>query len=343
MSSNLENITCIPVFKVYDYRIWRSIKEHIFLIFTVFTCHIALFGFYSCKTFPASSSSVPLSSRRTDGYGYTSATSWPSLQVSSRYWPPSTVLCWLYLLYWLYLQYWLYWQYTFLAADIVSTKFEAVWDVQALVSINPRDRKLYAKIVRYWLYIHEDSQVLASYTLRQSGIDLIHVKTVRYWLHKRLPPESHYDLKMPSERSLLLLSRNGVITPIRTPNPSWSPSSLPFPLSCFLHWLQTSITQSFIKLESFLIPFLITRGHDESAHTFRSSHWFLEVPQKGVLKKWFLVFLEQNVSSTFCNQTSSTCHTDTTQSTQWIMEWYRGFFLKIWQYFHPLTGLRKMT
>ena len=93
------------------------------------------------------------------------------------------------------------------------------------------------------------------------------------------------------------------------------PSLLPF--VTFLHWLQTSITRSFIKLESFLIPFIRTRRHDESAHTFGSSHWFLEVPQKGVLKKWFLAFFEQNVSSTFCHQTSSTCHTDTTQSGIW--------------------------
>lgn len=35
-----------------------------------------------------------------------------------------------------------------LTSDIVSTKFEAVWDVQALVSINPRDRKQYVRTVR---------------------------------------------------------------------------------------------------------------------------------------------------------------------------------------------------
>merc|ERR1719370_1296907 len=35
-----------------------------------------------------------------------------------------------------------------LTSDIVATKFDAVWDVQALVSINPRDRKQYARTVR---------------------------------------------------------------------------------------------------------------------------------------------------------------------------------------------------
>jgi len=35
-----------------------------------------------------------------------------------------------------------------LTSDVVSTKFEAVWDVQALVSINPRDRKQYVRTVR---------------------------------------------------------------------------------------------------------------------------------------------------------------------------------------------------
>ena len=92
----------------------------------------------------------------------------------------------------------------------------------------------------------------------------------------------------------------------------------PLPFVMFFTSISNINNSSFIKLESFLIPFLITRGHDESVHTFGSSHWFLEVPQKGVLKKWVLVFFEQNVSSTFCHQTSSTCHTDT---TQWIMEW----------------------
>ena len=61
------------------------------------------------------------------------------------------------------------------------------------------------------------------------------------------------------------------------------------PLSCFFkHQIKTSITQSFLKLEHFLIPFLKTRSHDRSAHTFGSSLQFLEVPQKWVFKKiWF--------------------------------------------------------
>ena len=78
---------------------------------------------------------------------------------------------------------------------------------------------------------------------------------------------------------------------IRIPNPSWSSSSSS-PLSrFFLHQLQTSITQSFVKLEHFLRPFLKTRSHNRSAHTFRSSLWFLKVPQKWVLKNYFLTFL----------------------------------------------------
>ena len=66
-----------------------------------------------------------------------------------------------------------------------------------------------------------------------------------------------------------------------------SSSSSPSSTSHFLHWLQTSITQSFVKLEHFLRPFLKTRSQDGSAHTFRSSLQFLEVPLKGALQKWF--------------------------------------------------------
>ena len=47
----------------------------------------------------------------------------------------------------------------------------------------------------------------------------------------------------------------------------------------------------FLKLELFLRPFLKIRSHDRSAHTFGSSHRFLEVPQKGVLILIFLIFL----------------------------------------------------
>jgi len=35
-----------------------------------------------------------------------------------------------------------------LTAEVVNTKFDAVWDIQALVSINPRDRKQYVRTVR---------------------------------------------------------------------------------------------------------------------------------------------------------------------------------------------------
>ena len=73
----------------------------------------------------------------------------------------------------------------------------------------------------------------------------------------------------------------------QNPKPKLVSSSSP-PLSHFLHWLQTSITQSFCKLEHFLWPFLKTRSHDRSAHTFESSLRFLEVPQKGDLNKYFL-------------------------------------------------------
>ena len=35
-----------------------------------------------------------------------------------------------------------------LTAEIVSNKFDAVWDIQSLVSINPRDRKQYVRTLR---------------------------------------------------------------------------------------------------------------------------------------------------------------------------------------------------
>lgn len=35
-----------------------------------------------------------------------------------------------------------------LTSDVVATKFDAVWDIQALVAINPRDRKQYVRTVR---------------------------------------------------------------------------------------------------------------------------------------------------------------------------------------------------
>ena len=44
---------------------------------------------------------------------------------------------------------------------------------------------------------------------------------------------------------------------------------------------------------------------------------FRKCPKKVFFLKWFFVFFKQNFSSTFCHQTSSTCHTDTTQSGIW--------------------------
>ena len=44
----------------------------------------------------------------------------------------------------------------------------------------------------------------------------------------------------------------------------------------------------FFMLEHFFRPFFKTRSYDRSAHTFGSSHRFLEVPHKGVLNKWFV-------------------------------------------------------
>ena len=41
----------------------------------------------------------------------------------------------------------------------------------------------------------------------------------------------------------------------------------------------------FFMLEDFLRPFLKTRSHDRSAHTFGSSHIFFKVPHKGILNK----------------------------------------------------------
>ena len=89
------------------------------------------------------------------------------------------------------------------------------------------------------------------------------------------------------------LQKKNINSPIiiRTPNPSWSPPlPSPPPPSRFLHQLQTSITRSFIKLECFLRPFLKTRSHDESAHTFKSSLQFLEVPQKVFFFFFFAFF-----------------------------------------------------
>ena len=44
---------------------------------------------------------------------------------------------------------------------------------------------------------------------------------------------------------------------------------------------------------------------------------FWKCPKKGFEKVIFGIFLEQNVSSTFCHQTSSTYHTDTTHGVDY--------------------------
>ena len=46
---------------------------------------------------------------------------------------------------------------------------------------------------------------------------------------------------------------------------------------------------AFFKLAHFSKPFLKTRRHDRSAHTFGSSHQFFEVLQKGFLKTLFFL------------------------------------------------------
>ena len=74
----------------------------------------------------------------------------------------------------------------------------------------------------------------------------------------------------------------------QNPKPELVPSS-PSPLLPFYVMFFTS-TSNINKLECFLIPFLRTRSHDGSAHTFRLSLQFLEVLQKGVLKNDFLAF-----------------------------------------------------
>ena len=40
-----------------------------------------------------------------------------------------------------------------LTSDVVDHKFDAVWDIQSLVSINPRDRKQYVRAVRSLLKV----------------------------------------------------------------------------------------------------------------------------------------------------------------------------------------------
>ena len=62
--------------------------------------------------------------------------------------------------------------------------------------------------------------------------------------------------------------------------------------TCFLipHWWNCA--SCLFMLEHFFRPFLKT-SHGRSAHTFGSSHRFLEVPHKGVLNRlFFYIFLQ---------------------------------------------------
>ena len=88
-------------------------------------------------------------------------------------------------------------------------------------------------------------------------------------VHPAISPEP----ERPSHSSCGQTSRNLS----QNPKPEMVPSPSP---SRFLHQLQTS----FVKLEHLLRPFLKTRSQDGSAHTFRSSLRFLDVPLKGVTK-----------------------------------------------------------
>ena len=56
----------------------------------------------------------------------------------------------------------------------------------------------------------------------------------------------------------------------------------------------------FFMLEHFFRPFLKTRSYDRSAHTFGSSHRFLEVPHKRVLNKWFVGIFYTYLRSPYC-------------------------------------------
>ena len=57
---------------------------------------------------------------------------------------------------------------------------------------------------------------------------------------------------------------------------------------------------SFIqKLELFLRPYLKTRSHDGSAHTFGYSQRFLELPQKGSQKNIFWHFFIRSTKTQF--------------------------------------------
>ena len=87
---------------------------------------------------------------------------------------------------------------------------------------------------------------------------------------------------------------------IRTPNPSWSYS---FPAAVLSHFFYINFKHQLLSicmLEHFFRPFLKTRSYDRSAHTFGSSHRFLEVPHKGVLNKWFVGIFYTYLRSPYC-------------------------------------------
>ena len=55
------------------------------------------------------------------------------------------------------------------------------------------------------------------------------------------------------------------------------------PCCCSITFFTSTSNINYFLL--FFRPFLKTRSYDRSAHTFGSSHRFLEVPHKGVLNK----------------------------------------------------------
>ena len=64
-----------------------------------------------------------------------------------------------------------------------------------------------------------------------------------------------------------------------------TPSLLLFYHIFYINFKHQLLFIIFFMLEHFFRPFLKTRSYDRSAHTFGSSHRFLEVPHKGVLNK----------------------------------------------------------
>ena len=90
---------------------------------------------------------------------------------------------------------------------------------------------------------------------------------------------------------------------IRTPNPSWSPPPLlllPYdPPSCFIHRLQTSITQSFIKLECFLRPFLKLEAMTNLHIHLDPVSDFWKCPKKFFFSSFFLLNFLTSFFDTF--------------------------------------------